>query len=113
MPCTRPRRPGFTLIELLVVISIISLLVAILLPALARARQTAMTTVCANQIRQIGLGAIMYAGENRNVLPPNLNNGTAPYGVVTQTWQDAWGAAVGFHALSHRYVGYSLFFCPA
>lgn len=56
---------GFTLIELLVVMAIISLLVAILLPALARARETARTVKCLAQMRQITGGVISYIEEER------------------------------------------------
>ena len=62
-------RNAFTLIELLVVISIVSLLMAILLPALAAARESARRIKCGTQLRQIGMAGLMYADENDGTFP--------------------------------------------
>jgi prepilin-type N-terminal cleavage/methylation domain-containing protein len=73
------RRSGFTLIELLVVVAIIALLISILLPSLARARDQAKKTACASNLHQIGIALTTYAAEFDNNLPPETSRGYTHY----------------------------------
>jgi len=66
-----PGKVGFTLIELLVVIAIIAILAALLLPALARAKNQAQTSQCESNMKQLQVCYTLYVGDNSDRLPPN------------------------------------------
>jgi prepilin-type N-terminal cleavage/methylation domain-containing protein/prepilin-type processing-associated H-X9-DG protein len=64
------KKKGFTLIELLVVIAIIALLMAVLLPSLAKAREQGKGILCLNNLRQMTIAAKVYASDNEDYFPP-------------------------------------------
>ena len=68
-------RKGFTLVELLVVIAVISILAAMLLSALGKARATAQATACKNNLKQWGLATHLFATDNGDYLPKNGSSG--------------------------------------
>jgi prepilin-type N-terminal cleavage/methylation domain-containing protein/prepilin-type processing-associated H-X9-DG protein len=122
IPSKRPAK-GFTLIELLVVIAIIAILAAMLLPALAAAKSRAMGIKCMNNSKQLMLGWILYAGDNKEGLVSSLDQGGTGFYNGRPVWMkgDAQTAPYSYQITTltnsplYNYVGKSpsLFKCPA
>jgi prepilin-type N-terminal cleavage/methylation domain-containing protein/prepilin-type processing-associated H-X9-DG protein len=104
-PAVSARQRAFTLVELLVVIGVIAILIAILLPAISRARKSAQRTACLSNLRSLSHAMVMYSDVNRGRLP----NGNAP-GV----WKDYAGANLIMVKFNEGYVqSPRVFHCPS
>jgi prepilin-type N-terminal cleavage/methylation domain-containing protein len=108
-PPNAPHQTGFTLIELLVVIAIIAILAAMLLPALASAKDRARITQCMNNAKQIGLATFLYVGDNSDCFP---------YGTDIKndaTWADptAWHILLLPHLAGNTNSGTRSYICPS
>ncbi len=115
------KRAGFSLMELLVVIAILSLLIAILLPALTQARHQARRTACAGTLRQMGLAIHMYAQDFGDTIPfgpagrpVTGSNFYTVTGNVTSLLSLEDGAPVGLGLLLKDYLAHqpTVLFCP-
>lgn len=114
MSLRKPRR-GFTLIELLVVIAVIAILMAILLPALGRAREQAKGTRCLSNLKQIGLAMHAYAADNNYLVPrAELRPGVTAYGGIDIRWPVLFMPYVGGGAYSYQnYYEVKVYDCPS
>lgn len=115
------RKKGFTLIELLVVIAVIALLMAIIMPALGKAKMYAQRIICSNYVRQQGLGIMLYANENDTNVPcPQAYSITkleGPASTVALNGGWFWDISFWFTNQLSEYAGveisdFSVFMCP-
>ena len=119
------KKQKFTLIELLVVIAIIAILAEILMPALSSARERAKATSCVNNQKEIGLGALQYANNAKDIIwtwyPKDdvLNEGIPLTGLISLNWFMTYNKssndkkAVGPKICGNYVQKYDMFFCPA
>ncbi len=106
----RPPQRGFSLVELLVVIGLIGVLIAILMPALHRAREQAKMVQCASNMRQIGMAMLAYSNSNNGWLFPS---GLPEYGATAPFTDDRRKLRWPTHVLTPPTWNNPILLCPA
>jgi prepilin-type N-terminal cleavage/methylation domain-containing protein len=113
MKSNQESRAGFTLIELLVVIAIIAILAALLLPALANAKEKGKRIACLSNLRQVGLALTLYTDSNGERMPSAITYGSTPGDPSTAPntvqYTDSYGGVAKALNLSNPKV----FWCPS
>lgn len=116
------QKHAFTLVELLVVIGIVAVLIALLLPALSKAREAAQRAACASNLRQIGVAMYLYANDHRGSLPPRCAEEPTEGGVI---YRNRGANTDNYYPLGRLLFGYktagrgkylpnpSVLFCPS